>query len=334
MMLTFPLISASRVYQNPAESASLQQIRICAGNVRVQQAPGFETLLPAQAQTLPLDYCAQWPVWVSRRQGDVPVIRVPMPEENADVLDTYCPPAAFEQLWLPEDLPQPRARAAIGLVLRNGDPRYIFPTVDTFLETSSDGKLWRNRGLNSGPLASTWLHFGEVPVDDLRLSVYAQPPADDSAAVAAAAASEDSDARDGATCIGPYRCVVPNSAVDRAVEEAFDVLGGLPPLLQKASLGDGFSYLIVPLEADGGSTNDGLFLPDSALAPGGRVRAFLSKDGDDGKDDCWQRGEMDLTVWRLPPGKDSPYMQRQYEALYSHSWMPSSLEDDEAPESL
>ena len=323
--------AAAVVYQNPTEFAALQQISICAGNVNVKQDPRFNTLLPAQAQTLPLDYCAPWPIWVTKRGGNVPVARVPMPEKDADLLSTFCPPASFEQLWLPDDLPQPRARAAIGLVLRNGDPRYVFPTLDTFLETS-DGVLWRNRGLNSVPLASTWLHFGEIPVEALRLSVYAQeasreqPSAQATTTAGAVGEATDGASHDGeedgaaADAIGPYRCVLPNTAVDRAVDEAFDALAGLPPLLQKTSLGDGFCYLIVPLECDGASSADGLFLPSPALTPGSRLRAFLSQDGDDENDECWQRGELDLTLWRLPPGKESPYMQSQYRELYGHAW--------------
>lgn len=318
LSLSAAAAAAAVVYPNPAEFATLQQISICAGNVNVKQDPRFTTLLPAQAQTLPLDYCAPWPIWLTKRGGNVPVVRVPMPEKDADLLSTFCPPASFEQLWLPDDLPQPRARAAIGLVLRNGDPRYIFPTVDTFLETS-DGVLWRNRGLNSVPLASTWLHFGEIPVEALRLSVYAQEAARDEPTGSATRDGENHGGG-GADAIGPYQCVLPNTVVDRAVDEAFDALASLPPLLQKTSLGDGFCYLIVPLECNGASSADGLFLPSQALTPGSRLRAFLSHEGDDENDECWQRGELDLTLWRVPPGKESPYMQSQYRGLYDHAW--------------
>jgi hypothetical protein len=63
---------------------------------------------------------------------------------------------------------------AIGLVLRNGEPRYIFPTIDTYLDAA--GKRWRNRGIFSVPLAKTWLHYGESPADNLRLSSFVIAP--------------------------------------------------------------------------------------------------------------------------------------------------------------
>ena len=160
-MLLLSTISTAAALLNPVEYSTRDSISICAGNVAVTQDPRFMTLLPAQADTLPLDYCSSWPAWVTRPKGKLPVERVPGPAKGADILDTWAPAGAFEQLWLPEDLPPPRARAALGLVLRNGEPRYIFPTIDASL-TTPDGTQWRNRGLNSLPLASTWLHFGGI----------------------------------------------------------------------------------------------------------------------------------------------------------------------------
>ena len=95
----------------------VNQISICAGNIRVKQDPRYLTMLPYQAQKLPLEYCSSWPIWVTNPGGKVPLSRVPVPEAALDEWwTTWVPPAAFEQLWLPEDLPQPTARPAIGLV--------------------------------------------------------------------------------------------------------------------------------------------------------------------------------------------------------------------------
>ena len=60
----------------------VRQISICAGNVKVKQDPRFLTMLPYQAQKLPLDYCSSWPIWVSNPGGKVPVARVPVPEAD------------------------------------------------------------------------------------------------------------------------------------------------------------------------------------------------------------------------------------------------------------
>ena len=123
MILTSVLLHPAAL-QNPTDYATLNTVRICAGNVNVQQDPRFSTLLPAQAQTLPLDYCTTWPAWVTKEGGKVPVSRIRSPDPADDLLKGWVPPLAFEQLWLPEDLPTPKCRAAIGLVLRNGAPRY------------------------------------------------------------------------------------------------------------------------------------------------------------------------------------------------------------------
>ena len=39
-----------------------------------------------------------------------------------------------------------------------------------------NGQVWHNRGLNTLPLAKTWLPFGDVPVDNLRLASTAPLP--------------------------------------------------------------------------------------------------------------------------------------------------------------
>ena len=48
-----PLVIASAAL-NPVDAATLQVVSICAGNIRVEQDPRFSTVLPNQAQTLPL----------------------------------------------------------------------------------------------------------------------------------------------------------------------------------------------------------------------------------------------------------------------------------------
>ena len=314
--MAFVFVVAYVALVNPGEYSTLRHISICAGNVQVQQDPRFATLLPAQAQQLPLDYVSQWPIYVTKpksSRGTVPVHRVPMPEQGVDLWSTWCAPAAFEQLWLPEDLPPPKVHAAIALVLRNGEPRYIFPTVDAFIETE-DGTVWRNRGLHSVPLAKTWLHLGEVPVDELRLSAWFLPPpveAVERAQSEQVVQAPSSDDVGDSAIIGDYERLLPSTAVAEAVDTAFDALDTLPPLMRKTSLGNGFCYLIAPLSAE-----QPLHLPERAIAPGGRLRAFLSPEGSDDDDECWQRGELDLTMWRLPPGRDSPYMQDKYRPLY------------------
>ena len=303
----------------------VNQISICAGNIRVKQDPRYLTMLPYQAQKLPLEYCSSWPIWVTNPGGKVPLSRVPVPEAALDEWwTTWVPPAAFEQLWLPEDLPQPVARPAIGLVLSNGEPRYVFPTLDTTL-VAPDGVVWRNRGLNSVPLAKTWLHYGESPPEALRLSAYHAMTAggEGEAEGGERGGEEEAEWRPYLTCLG-------NWPVQAALDEALLALERLPPLLQK-KLGQGFHYLLVPLPESSS-------LPASALAPRSRLRLFLSdlQDFDPNNvaassrargDEAtavdavdWQRGECDLTVCTVPSGKGSPYLPKPYEPLYQREW--------------
>ena len=313
--------AAAMALQSPPDML-LRQISICAGNVKVTQDPRFLTMLPYQAQKLPLEYCSSWPIYVSNPGGKVPVSRVPVPEADLDEWwTTWVPPAAFEQLWLPEDLPQPAARPAIGLVLSNGEPRYLFPTLDTAL-VCPDGVVWRNRGLNSVPLAKTWLHFGESPPEALRLSAYRATPAARGEAEGAEP-SDEAPAPEWQPCLS-------HQPVQAALDEAMLALESLPPLLQK-KLSQGFCYLLVPLpESD--------CLPADKLAPGSRLRLFLSDLGcehdpsnvarargdeattADEDEWAWQRGECDLTVHTVPSGKGSPYLPKPYEPLYQREW--------------
>ena len=282
----------------------LQHVSICAGRVTVQQDARFATVLPFQAQTLPLEYCSSWPIWVTKPQGAVPVSRVPTPALGDELGTTWAPPAAFEQLWLPEDLPLPTARLAIGMVLRNGEPRYIFPTLDTYVDTGT--ALWRNRGMNSVPIAKSWLHFGESPADNLRLSAYLLP--------APTAEADAATAEPAGTINGWQPCFADQQPVQAALDTAFDALDALPAALRKTSLLDGFCFLVVPLPSLAP-------LPESALTPGGRLRLFLA-DVDDLEGTTLEGGrvgEMDLTMWQVPAGKDSPYLPPPYEALYKRS---------------
>ena len=318
-LLMLHAASACTTFLNPMDYAVLNRISICAGNLQVQQDPSqTQMLLPNQQQTLPLDYVSGWPIWVvAPADSKLPVVRVPGPMEGAEFGKTWVPPACFEQLWLPDDLPTPRARAAIGLVLRNGEPRYLFPTIDTVLEI--DGVTWRNRGLNSVPLGRTWMHFGELPPEQLRLSVQTVPPRE----------SADEDVDKQAASVRTWQPCMDAQPVHQAIDAAFEALNALPPALQRTSLGDGFAFLISPLPsagegaAHGASEGGSVLLPESALAPGGRLRVLLSEEsdgGDEGGLASWQRAECDLSMWKLPPGKESPYMMEVYAPLYEHDY--------------
>lgn len=125
-----------------------------------------------QPQMLPSAHCTSWPVWTCELSGfDAQTMQ---PVDN-DADEGWVNPTSFDSLFYPSDLPMPLARPAIGVVMANGSPRYLMPSLVLTLETPS--KLWRNRGLCSIPRARAWIDMFAAyasPVERLRLSSFGQ----------------------------------------------------------------------------------------------------------------------------------------------------------------
>ena len=91
------------------------------GNVRA-----ITGISPAggQKQQLPLTMC-QGPLWLATPGA---VTRLPgagvKAEDDEPVPKSFVDPSAYEQMWLPDDLPLPEAHLAIATVLKDGVPRY------------------------------------------------------------------------------------------------------------------------------------------------------------------------------------------------------------------
>eukprot|EP00978_Attheya_sp_CCMP212_P040301 scaffold218424_cov52-Attheya_sp.AAC.3 len=245
-----------------------------------------------QGQSIPVGYASTWPVWMASADGGT-VTRIPdhtFQEEE----DGWVNPLTFEQMWLPMDLPPPTARVSLGVVLKDGVPRYLFPTVETILATS-DGGAWHNRGLYSLPIGKTWLPFADGPMESLRLSSYRRPmpPTD----------GKEEDKSD-------WIPIVPLTKVTDVLNKLMNVIANGPD-----EMGQGFCYLIAPLSVQ---------LPADAVVPGQRIRLFLSnlftiptsQDLDD--DSAWllPPGECDLTVHNVAPGGNSKYLPAVYKPLY------------------
>ena len=262
-----------------------------------------------KAQSLPLSYVDKWPVWITTPDGSS-LTKLP---DEADG-NGWVTATTFEQFWLPIDLPMPTCRAAIGAVLKNGVPRYLFPAIESF--TDSRGQRYHNRGLNSLPLAKTWLLFGDVPADYLRLSCYRQPlppspPSSD------ADEAEEEAAPDAGKPSADWTPVLPLTGVSEALETLLDVIANGPD-----ELGDGFCYLVAPLRDS--ETGGDVLLPTDAIAPGQRLRMFLSDvdatptslDPEDRESWVWKRGETDLSLFDVAPGGESEFLPPVYKPLY------------------
>lgn len=104
-------------------------------------------------QSLPLVLTKSWKTWTF----DGSFLEAVEDETDGD---GWVACTSYDEMYLPADLPLPNMRAALGLVVINGVPRYAMPSVIASLDTP--GRMWRNRGLKSLPRANNWIDlFGE-----------------------------------------------------------------------------------------------------------------------------------------------------------------------------
>jgi hypothetical protein len=254
------------------------------------------------AEKLPLSYCQTWPLWcASPGESGGQVLRHVNPYAGAsEPSDMWVDPVTFESLWMPADLAIPSFHLALTLVLKDGTPRYLGPTLDATVRAA--GREWRNRGMCSVPMPRTWLPWREIPVDELRISAYVQPPPPASVEGEEAAAVEL-----------PYEPLVVLQPVHSGLAAAAEVLAEAP-----SALASGFTYLNVRLPAQEQ-------LSSSLLQPGARLRVFLSdadafpssiRIDEDDSGWAWVRGECDMRLMAVAPGGSSEYLPEVYRPLY------------------
>jgi hypothetical protein len=119
-----------------------------------------------KAQSIPRVSTKSWRTWTFE---DNKIVLV----ENEGDEDGWVNPTSYDSLYFPSDLPFPYARPALGVVLANGIPRYIMPSI--VLSLATPNKIWRNRGLCSLPRAKAWIDlFAEYTpeVRSLKLSCF------------------------------------------------------------------------------------------------------------------------------------------------------------------
>jgi len=101
-------------------------------------------------EQLPAAFAATWPTWTLDEGGEFARVA------DASSGDGWVDPASFDDLWQASDLPAPKARLCLGLHVRNGALRHVFPAVDLYVE-GGGGERYRNRGLRTLPRAHSWL---------------------------------------------------------------------------------------------------------------------------------------------------------------------------------
>eukprot|EP01041_Mallomonas_annulata_P004814 gene4814-9604_t len=127
-------------------------------------------------QRLPFTQTSSWPVWtyeneyISRVEGGDDEGGWVNPT-SIEIVDHHSPIDILTGLYFPSDLPPPIAQPALGIVVANGSPRYIMPSMILTLDTPA--RKWRNRGLCSLPRAKGWVDLFAMYAPSLnRLKLY------------------------------------------------------------------------------------------------------------------------------------------------------------------
>lgn len=235
-------------------------------------------------------------------------------------------PTSFSELYLPADLPLPRARPALGVCIANGVPRYIMPSVVLSLETPD--RVWRNRGACSLPRASVWIDTfasnAAPALAKLQLSAFGQSIPDvrflediDGAASYTPllfAAVPGGPSAGASSLLRPHDpASLPVASALEALKNALRSLPSSNPALS-AFFNEGFHFVDIPLQ-------DGVLMQVPRL----KLRMFLADfdkpqrllEVTDSADlDGEPLGELDIAVVPASAGRDSEFLPECYENLY------------------
>jgi len=267
---------------------------------------------------LPASIVTQWPTWVlSVTDNDDDE---PPPHEWSkipDESDGFVNPKSLEELWLPLDLVYPVGRLALGLHVRNGVCRHVFPALDLTLDDGSNKEnhspqpqqqeRHRNRGLCSLPVAYQWQEFsafvmaaGAMGLDDnnnnrdedsCRLVLQTRPPDPGK----------------------PWETLLQMDRVEDLVARAMEALAQEPP----SALGEG-SHLVHVVSAGGAGTTVQCPKPGQEL----RVRLLTHQqeidddDDDDDDESSTATTELRVQIESTAAGSASDYLLDCYRPLF------------------
>ena len=228
-------------------------------------APPMITIRGGPAvQRLPMSYVKTWPIYTFDATS---ATFEAVENEQSPAGEGWVNPTSFKDLFLPADLPLPKALPALGVCLANGVPRFLMPSLCLSLETPA--RSWRNRGVSSAPRAAVWIDLFALPgagVGALRLSVFGQSVQDvrflediDGAAAwesvlyasglgpgTGAGPGFGPGAGFGAGAAGADPLTLPVSRELAQLREALLALPDKDPALWQA-LSDGYAFVDVPL---------------------------------------------------------------------------------------
>lgn len=238
-------------------------------------------------QKLPMASASRFPLWVIEHDAAGGKRAVEVPGESGD--EGWVNPRSYGKMWIPADCPAPSMKLCLGMLTKDGQPRYVMPTVDAVVDKG--GKKWRNRGLKTVPSANCWEPVARAASGSLLLSAYVEEKVEGS--------NTDS-------IWGP---LAENVAVTDAFSDLVAVISDPPEGLD---LGEGFHFLVT--EVIGGG-------PFPMPACGGRVRAFLTDLPNPARilevPDLRDVAEISFDVVAVASGGDSEFLPDVYRGLFA-----------------
>ena len=191
----------------------------------------------AKPEFLPIGMATGFPKWILAEGDTEAELRPMFNSASYGKEDGWVDPFSFEELWLPSDLPAPVMKPSLAAVARNGQIRYLMPSLDMTVQAA--GKLWWNRGFNSIPLACRWMDVNSVNLNSLNLVGFAQDGYL-SAEVSTLLEGEEAPKDDPGSWVKLFQC-----SANNAFLELVEALAG-PTGAQLAS---GFHVVHVPLKS-------------------------------------------------------------------------------------
>lgn len=204
-----------------------------------------------------------------------------------DTMEGYVDPVSMSLLWQPVDLQYPNLQLALGIHIRNGRIRHLFPAIDI---SYTNGEH-RNRGLDTVPRAHTWIsiynHENSGVVDQISLLSSFQ--------LELASRNTKTNEKDWTT-------LDISTPIKEAVERLIYALAGSPP----AALGEGshFIHILLPSQKD-------ILCPNV----GHEIRAVLH--GPEKMENS--TGILNVKVAAAQAGSKSKHLPPAYEALFHDS---------------
>lgn len=206
-------------------------------------------------------------------------------------------PHSMSELWVPMKMASaPRAALALGALVKDGQLRCVFPAVDSFVAQSPSkvvddqpGLTWRNWGLSSVPLASTWLDHDYIPLTELKMSAFNLPSGVDGTPEAWHSTRESVDV---------------SAAINTLVEFIAD-----PPVHFPTR---GFALLSVPIAGADIPLPQRSSMTRVYLSDYPKPRKLVELRGE-----ASGAGFLEFTTLSVASGADSPYLPGVYKPLFT-----------------